>query len=176
MASIDEDLRPSSSELTLLNPKQIKLSRGPGDSIRMVVDDWDRSYLQVKIRKAFPLSYPEHFIGFNDGEDKEIGVIENPKELDKESLHIVRDELERRYFIPVIYQILTLRDEFGMGYWTVETDKGQREFITRGRHESLQELGNSRVIISDVDGNRYDIPNTDALDRKSYLLLSKILY
>lgn len=177
MANIHEELRPTSSELVILDPKKVKLIQGPGDAIRMEIQDWDRSYLRVRVRRAFPISNPDHYIGFNDGDDKDIGMVVNPRELDKESQHLIAGALVRRYFIPTIFKIFSLKDEFGLTYWIVDTDKGRREFITRGRRESLHELpGTTRVLITDVDSNRYDIPDVDALDKRSFALLSRVLY
>lgn len=176
MPLVTENPNQNGLDLVFLDPSAVHLFPGPGDSVRMTIEGWNQSYLYVKIRRAFPLTEPDHYIGFNDGEDKDIGLVINPKELDKPSQKLIKQELIRRYFIPTIQSISSLKHEYGMSYWSVETNKGRKEFVSRGRRESLHEVSPNRYIVTDVDDNRYDIFDVDLLDKRSYRLLCTILY
>jgi hypothetical protein len=156
---------PSSFELRILDPKEMRVFRVAGVT-RLTVNN-DRSWIKVSVARAFPLSNPHHFLGFLDGAGKDIGLLHDPGLLDPESRKIVDDELEKRYFVPIVERVLTIKEEFGTIYWTVETDRGEKEIIVRNLRDNIQELSASRVIISDVDGNRYEFPDIGKLDGKS---------
>ena len=70
---------------------------------------------------------------------------------------LVYDELERRYFTPLITRVSKMKEEFGFIYWEVETDRGARRFTTRGSHDSTIPLTDTRLLLMDVDGNRFEI-------------------
>lgn len=73
--------------------------------------------------------------------------------------------MDKIYFIPRILEIgriETSGDEFE---WETVTDRGPREFRTRGRM-SVISMGN-RIIITDMNDNVYEIENLHQLDAKS---------
>ena len=53
----------------------------------------------------------------------------------------------------------------------METDRGVCRFTTRNLRENLQRPAPGRIILNDVDGNRYDIRNVDDLSFESQELL-----
>jgi hypothetical protein len=156
---------PASFELRIFDPKRIRLFRTAG--VTRLTWENERSWTKVAVARAFPLSDPNHYIGFLDGAGKDIGLVYDPDPLDPDSRRIVDEELEKRYFVPVVERVLYCKEEFGTVYWTVETDRGEKEIVVRNLRDNLQELGASRVIITDVDGNRFEFPDTNKLDNKS---------
>jgi len=98
---------------------------------------------------------------------KDIGLLVDPARLDPESRKILEEELELRYFIPIVKKVLSVKEEYGAVYWELETDRGRKEIVVRNVRDNLLELSSSRVIITDVDGNRYDFQNIQQLDPKS---------
>jgi hypothetical protein len=77
--------------------------------------------------------------------------------------------------VPVISHIKSLREEYGVVYWSVETDQGPRDFVCRGLRDSVVELPDGRLIITDVDGNRFDIPDYTQLSRAAQTILDRVL-
>lgn len=149
----------------------MKLFYAPEGRLRLTVDD--RSYITVVPAWAAPLSYPNEFLGFMDGEGNEICMFKHPEsELDPEMWRIAKQELDRRYLNGVIHRILSVKTEFGSTYWMVVTDKGEREFITQSLQENAQWLSATYLLVIDVDGNRFEIPDTTALDERSRQLLA----
>jgi len=117
------------------------------------------------------LTGPEKYISLADEEGKELGMIRQLKDLDPSSKKILEEELERAYFVPVIKRILAVRELYGgVTDIAVETDKGYREFELRSK-DTIRFVGLSRIMITDVDGNRYEIPNMGALDARSKSLI-----
>ncbi len=157
------------SQLVFLVAKKLRFF-AHGATLRLTVED-DRSYLKVSVLRVFPLSEPHRFLSVRDGENKEVGLIVNPAELDAENRGLVEEELERRYFAPAIKCIVAAKERFGTVDWTVETNRGLRRFTTRNLRENVQRPSPNRIILSDVDGNRYDIRNLDDLCLASQELL-----
>jgi hypothetical protein len=157
------------SQLVFLNAKKLRFFMR-GATLRLTVEE-DRSYLKVSVLRAFPLSEPDRFLSVRDGDNKEVGLIVNPEELDLENRRLVDQELDRRYFAPIITRIVAAKERFGTVDWTVETNRGKCRFTTRNLRENVQRPSPSRIIINDVDGNRYDICNLDAMSLASQELL-----
>ena len=156
-------------ELALLDPAIIRLFLH-GGVLRMTLEG-DRSYLRVMLVRSFPLSDPDRYWGLLDGAGKEIGVITEPSKLSPESRAAANEELEKRYFIPLIQRVVRTKEDYGSIVWTVETDKGDRVFTVRNMKDNIVELGGPRLLLVDVDGNRYEIPDMRQLDPKSYDLI-----
>jgi hypothetical protein len=164
---------PASFELRILDPRQIRIFRVAGVA-RLTIEN-DRSWIKVSVARAFPLSDPDHYLGFLDGAGKDVGLLHDPSLLDPESRRVVDEELEKRYFVPVVERVLAVKEEFGTVYWTVETDRGDKEIVARNLRDNLQELSPSRVIITDVDGNRFEFADTNRLDGKSLGIIMRNL-
>ena len=161
------------SKLTSLDPKTLRFFKH-GATLRLTVDE-DRSYLAVSIVRAFPMSEPHRFLSVRDSENKEIGLILDPAALSSENRALVDGELERRYLVPAVTRIISAKERFGTVDWTMETDRGVCRFTTRNLRENVQRPAPARIILSDVDGNRYDVKNVDNLSRESQDLLFRHL-
>ena len=68
-----------------------------------------------------------------------------------------------------------MRNEYGTSYWDVQTDRGPREFVVQNVSENAQWLGDHRLLITDVDGNRFEIPHLDELDKKSLAAVEQVV-
>ncbi|MFP4056307.1 MAG: DUF1854 domain-containing protein [Candidatus Brocadiia bacterium] len=161
-------------EVRLLDPARVRLFRTPEGVPRAVVAD-ELCCLQVKVMCSFPLSRPGHYVSLRDGANREVGLIEDLRKLDRESRAIAEQEIDRRYFLPEITAVYQLESHFGTYDWHVETDRGPRSFLVRGRSENIVHMPPHRVIVTDVLGNRYQVSDATRLDRRSAALLYKIL-
>jgi len=162
------------TDTQLLDPARLKLSRGPHGEFRLEIAD-EQCYLNCRGSRCFPFSNRRRYIALFDGLKGEIGVIHNPGELDEESRKILEELLERRYFLPVIERVKSIREEYGVVYWSVQTNQGARDFVCRGLRDSVVELPDSRLIVTDVDGNRFEIPDYTQLGRAVQAVLDRVL-
>ena len=162
----------NTGEVVYLDPERVRVFRTGGDTLRLTVEG-DRSYLRVSARRGFPFSHPRNYISLRDGAEKEIGMVRDLHQLGHESRHLVEEELRRRYLVPRIEKVNSAKREFGMAYFDVETDKGRREFVVRSVRDSMVELSASRLLITDNEGNRYEIPDLYALDPKWAALIEE---
>lgn len=163
--------KQAATPITVTHPEnvgveQIRLFREPPWTLRLTIDQ-DRSYTKVKVVRAAPLSHPDRYISLLDAKDEEVCMVDDLKQLDEEMRAIVKEELDRRYLTSVIYSVRSVRNEFGTSYWDVETSRGDREFVVQNASENAQWLGEHRLLLIDVDGNRFEIPNLGELDKKS---------
>ena len=126
-------------------------------------------WAKVVVRLACPYSDPEHFVGLlHDGE--QIGMIRDLSDLTEDSRALLKQALTKRYHIPEVARILSVRETSNAAVWTVATDKGRREFMVRGRHNFRRIKGRDLIIV-DVDGNRFRVRRGVPLDRESQKLL-----
>jgi len=157
-----------------LDGRRMRLTEGPSGILRLTIDA-ERSYVRVKAYRAFPITNPEEYIGFCDDSNKEIGVLRDPKQLDEDSQRLLARALRRRYLAPKVLTVSGAGERYGVSNWKVETDRGPREFSVIDHSENIRHLGQGRVCIQDVDGNRFDVPDYRSLDRKSSDFLDKLI-
>jgi hypothetical protein len=106
---------------------------------------------------------------------KEFGLLRNWHGLDPDSHRLVEAELERRYLHPKVIAILSVRDYSGVQVCLFDTDRGLREVTLRDVRDNVVYLDGSRLLITDAEGNRYDIEDATALDPDSQSRLARIL-
>ena len=112
-----------------------------------------------EIMPAFPLSDRDRYIQLTDEQGEEIGIVRDIGELDEKSREILREMVKRAYFKPTIDDVIEIEEDFGVLHWTVKTDVGDRRFSVRSPRRNIRRFGKGRLIIRDVDGNRYEIPD-----------------
>lgn len=156
-----------------IDRKLFRLFYHPAGTLRLTVGE-DRSYHEVKLYQAWPLSLPGRHISLLDARGEEIVLIDSLAELTPESGQIAQEEIRRRYLTARVESIREIRSEFGVTYWDVVTNKGDREFVIQSLSESTVWLGEGHILLVDVDGNRFEIPSVDALDSTSRALLDTV--
>lgn len=118
--------------------------------------------------RQFPFEMLREFISVLDDEDQEIGIIKSLDLFSGETGELLETELKRRYYAPVIQRILSMKERYGFSYWKVITEHGEVSFTLQDTFRSIVHVGEDRLILLDVNGNRFEIPDTKSLDRKSY--------
>ncbi|MFA6107428.1 MAG: DUF1854 domain-containing protein [Candidatus Latescibacterota bacterium] len=174
-----EEQKPSITPITVTHPEHVEISairlfREPPWILRLTIEG-DRSYTRVKVVRAAPLSHPDRYVCLLDGRDEEICMLEELGQVPEEMQGILREELERRYLTSRIEQVKSVRNEFGTSYWEVQTNRGPREFVVQNAAENAQWLGDHRLLLIDVDGNRFEVPRLSELDKRSLALIEQIL-
>ncbi len=137
----------------------------PEGRLRLIQED--RCWISFRPTWASPVSYPGRYLALLDGRDQMILMISDPQELDADLRDQLMNELNRRYLTATITRVHYAKTEFGTTYWDVDTTRGRREFVTQSLQENAQWMGPNHLLLLDVDGNRYEIPDTTALDKVS---------
>jgi hypothetical protein len=161
------------SEVIYIVPEKSVFNRSKGGFLTLRFDN--KEYGRVSLHRAFPFSHTDKFISVRDKEGKEIGIIRESYDFAPETVKFFEEELNRRYFLPLIKSITALKEEFGYSYWEVMTDIGFKKFIIKKDNSSFINLKDNRILIADVDGNRYEISDYLKLDSKSYKLIELML-
>ncbi len=138
-------------------------------------DGKDEKYDRVGLHRAFPFNYEREYISVRTTEGKEIGMIRNIDDYPADIVEIFLYELDRRYFTPYIQKINSIKEEFGYTYWDVLTDSGPRRFTVQNIHNNLIQISDVRILVLDVDGNRFEIPDSAKLDVKSLKMIERLL-
>lgn len=161
----------ASSEVTFINEN---------DRLSLTMAD-GTYYPRVTLRRCFPFSTNNFYITvmtpYTEKErSKELGIITEVEDLEPQSRQAVSEELKMHYFVPVIKKIHKIKEEYGFQYWTVTTDRGEKEFIVRDNIVSTsRQISPTRWLLIDINQARYEINDDDTLDQRSRLLMVRYL-
>ena len=146
----------------------------PEGRLRLMTED--KCWLQVRPAWASPISHPAKFLSLLDGKDREIVMLpDGLAGLPEGERKILEAELHRRYLTSQVVKIVEARTVFASAYWTVETDRGSREFVTQSLHENAQWHSPTHLVLVDVDGNRYEVRDVRTLDEESRAKLLRMV-
>lgn len=162
----EEDLKKESEELLemrFLNSDNAVFARTAGGFVSLKTKE--KEYDRVGVYLTFPLTNPEEFISIREADEKakEIGLVEKLSDLAADQQEMLREQLKLRYFMPVITKVLDVKDEYGYAYWNVVTTFGACRFTTQMSGEAVINLSDARLMVTDIDGNRYEIADFYAL-------------
>lgn len=155
--------------LELVDASRVRIWRDEFRRLHVLVDG-QTEHVDLRPAPAFPISEAAEFVSFLDEKGREAVLLRNPSGLDADSATALAEELSRAYFVPKIHHIYEIEDAHGAARWEVETDRGYRVFDVRDR-EDVRVVPGGRLMLQDVDGNRYEIESTHALDERSQRLL-----
>lgn len=150
-------------ELRYLTKENAKFERTPGGFVKLTYKD--KTYDRVGVYRIFPVTQPEEFISIREADEKarEIGVVEKLSALDSEQAKMLKEQLDLRYFTPEITRIFDIKTEYGYGYFHVMTTYGECRFTIHNGGSSVISLTDTRIVINDLDGNRFEVPDITKL-------------
>jgi len=155
-------------------PSALTLFYDPPGTLRLTVDD-SHSYATVKLFQAAPLSSPGRYLSLLSGKGEEIATIATLEDLPSASREVAQADLQRRYLTATVGAIANIKTEFGITYWHVSTNRGDRDFVIQNLSESCVWLSDRHILLIDVDGNRFEIPDRETLDIDSRKRLDAVL-
>lgn len=141
----------------MMNIQEAKFEKTAGGFVSLELAG--TSYARVKPVRLFPFTDPEKYIAIHDEKDTEIGVIEDLSKLSKDQADLIREQLELYYFTPAITKIIGIKDEYGYAYFHVMTNRGECKFAINMGANAVAKLSDTRLLITDLDGNRFEVPN-----------------
>ena len=122
-------------------------------------------YPRVQVVRMFPFTDKDEFLSVRtpDERSKEIGIVRTLSDFDRETAALLSEQLKLRYFTPIITKILSIKDEYGYAYFDVVTDHGACRFTIQMGGNAITHLSDVRILIQDIDENRFEIPDVTAL-------------
>ncbi len=139
-----------------------------GYIVLKTLDEDEGEELRVLLHRLFPYDEPNAYISVLDTEQNEKGIILSLDDFTGESRAALESELARKYYVQRITGVISVKDRHGFTYWTVNTEDGKTEFTLHDTYRSIFRIDDDRLVITDVDGNRYAIDSIKGLDGVSY--------
>ncbi|MBR4074056.1 MAG: DUF1854 domain-containing protein [Firmicutes bacterium] len=180
----EEEINPDElfkhRESIALSPDNAWFSASAGGLISLKIKNAEgetEEFERVVIRRSFPVTAPNEFLSVREpdtrkkGRGSEIGMIRDLAVFDKDTVALINAELDLRYFTPEIKRITAAKEKFGYCYWEADTSAGHVAFVLNNPFGNIRKLEDGRILIADMDGNCFLIPDPEALDRQSYKVI-----
>lgn len=125
--------------------------------------------------RAHPLSAPEDGISLVGSDGHERAWLPRLADVEAGAQALIREELARRELHPQIERIVAVSTFSTPSRWTVQTDRGELQFMLKSE-EDIRRLGaEGRLLITSSDNLQLFVPDRWALDRASRRLLERFL-
>ena len=135
-----------------------------------------RKFENLEPRRLFPTSGMEKYITLLDESGVEQAIIRDLRTLPREERAVIEDCLREFYLIPKIQQVVSSEERRENIILHTITDRGSADIeIQIYNRNGLKFIQGYRVLLRDVNDNRYEIPDVTQLDRRSQHILSRYL-
>ncbi|CAJ48843.1 DUF1854 domain-containing protein [Bordetella avium] len=141
---------------------------------RLILTLDGQTYEGVMPVRAFPISAPARGLSLVTTDGRELLWLDDIEQAPAEARALIEAELAGREFMPEIRRIAAVSTYATPSTWTVETDRGDTQFVLRGE-EDIRRLMGQTLLISDSHGIHYLIRDQLALDRHSRKILDRFL-
>ncbi len=134
---------------------------------------WARTVDQtraVRPVRCFPWTEPTRYISLRDRDDEEVALVRDLTDLPHTGQRALGTALLEAGFVLVIDAVLDVDEEIEIRKFRVRTAKGIRNFQTF-RDEWPEEMPDGGLMIKDVAGDLYLVPNPASLDARSRRML-----
>lgn len=163
-------------EDNLFDPKRIDVREEDG---KLCLAHKGTRFELAPPKRALPLSHPAEWIVLYSVEGEELGIVRRLSELDPASRAALGAALESAYRITTITRVLEVEREplSGQIAWRVEIESGEtdEENSASGQEvtfrlaggEDVQTARYPHIYFTDLQGNRFQIVNCEAMDLAS---------
>ena len=131
---------------------------------------------RVQLSRALPFSDPGRYICVADMEGKEVAVLESLEDFTAEQRDLLGAELGIRYFYPIVTQVKSIKEKMGSYYLDLAIGEYKKTIAVKDISKNLKQLGDGKIVLTDVDGNRFMIPDVYQIQKKSLQMLEPYLY
>lgn len=163
--------------MNILDPEKISFARNSNGVLDITLDD--KTIVEnIHCVRLFPLTDPKSYISVVKKEEsdiREIGIIKNLKQLSAKNQTLVKEDINFRYFVPEIKDVVHVIHLHGMYELNVVTERGNRQFYVRNARENVHTTESGPIIITDVENCRYKITDLANLTLKARSELDKLI-
>ena len=110
-----------------------------------------------------------------DAEGHEILCLDDLSRLPPRLQEAIELELADRGFMPTVVRIESVLADADPSQWCLVTNRGPTTFLMEDSDNDVRRLGPNRILLVDVHGIRYLIPDTRRLDATSRRILDRYL-
>lgn len=154
----------------VIQPERVRLREDEFHVLHVSVDGNETP--NVEARCVFPLSQKADYVSFVDENGKEAVLLARPRGLDGDSRRCLEKALDRMYYMARIERVDEITETMGVSQWKVQTDRGYAVFEIADRRRHIRSLRGGRYLVSDADGNRFEIEDLSRLDERSQALVA----
>lgn len=140
----------------------------------VLVDEQGVAHQGVVPVRAHPISAPDEGVSLIGSDGHELAWIDRLSQLPTPERELLQAEFASRDFMPTVLRILKVSTFSTPSQWTIETDRGQTQFILK-TEEDIRRLGEGRLLIASSHGLQFLLPDRFALDRASKKILERFL-
>ena len=165
---MDRAVPSTDQDLPILDPSLVSFKRDTFG--RLVLTVGEQTYESARPARCYPISDPDRYITIFDGENQQVGLIEDVRRLDADSREVLADELE---LVHLTTQVLAIRSVTGLHSlttWEFDTDRGPRTVYIKER-DDVRRMPPRRVLFTDANEMRFEIRDTANLDARSAAFL-----
>lgn len=157
------------AKISFLTPENTVFTKTAGNMLSVMVNE--EEYPVVYLHCSFPHTNKSIYVSVRTIENKEIGMIKVLDDFPAEIVRLLEEQIKIRYFAPEIVKVVKIREEFGYSYWETETSAGVCKFTVRSGGANVKVISETKVLINDVDGNRFIIEDLNKLSDKEYRMV-----
>jgi len=128
----------------------------------------------VKLRRCFPWTSPERYISLQTDDDVELALVADPRDLSAASRAALAQALSEAGFVFLIRRVHSIKEDFELRCFEVETQQGRRRFQT-ALDAWPRETPEGGLLIEDVAGDVFRIEDPASLDARSRELLWELI-
>jgi hypothetical protein len=162
------------ADITFIEPEKARFYELDGDFLGLEYNGEDKK--RVSLHRALPMSNPGTYICVLDSESKEVGIIRSLDGFSADQTALINREIEMRYYTPSILKITTSKEKMGYVYFDLYTTAGKKSIAIKDVTKSIRQLDEKRLLILDVDGNRFLVPDFTKLDHASMKCIESYLF
>ncbi|WP_308639805.1 DUF1854 domain-containing protein [Paenibacillus silvisoli] len=169
-----EEAKPGSdlseaAKMKYLTPSNAAFTKSDGGMLDVKVDG--EEHKAVYAHCSFPHTNRSIYVSIRNLDNKELGMIRTLDEFPPDTKQLLEEQVRIRYFSPEITKVVRVKEEFGYAYWEAETTAGLCRFTVRSGGGNTKLITTTRLLITDVDGNRFVIPDLGSLSDKEYRMV-----
>ena len=117
----------------------------------------------VVVHRCFPWSDPSRCISLRDRHEEEFAFVGDVSGLEPESRAALESALAVAGFLLEVTAVRDVSEEIEIRHWVVGTRQGARRFQTR-LDDWPVEIADGGLLIRDLAGDLYHVPDPEALD------------
>ena len=140
----------------------------------VLIDQQGVEHVGISPVRAHPLSAPDEGLSLIGQDGHELLWVPRLSQLPDEQRQLIEEDLAAREFSPTVLRIKAVSTFATPSQWTVETDRGEAQFILK-TEEDIRRLGEGRLLIASSHGIPFMVPDRFALDRGSKRILERFL-
>lgn len=140
----------------------------------VLTDEAGQRHEAVVPVRAHPISAPNEGVSLVGQDGHELLWVNRLSDLPAPERELLESELASRDFMPSVLSIKKVSTFSTPSQWTVETDRGETQFILR-TEEDIRRLGEGRLLIASSHGLQLLVPDRFALDKGSKKILERFL-